>query len=167
MNGRAILLGTAIALAAAPAAGAQTPPPVDGGTNVGGTVPSYLELILGKPSTALAAFPRPRNYDMTFDAVVTATDTPTLLTLADGDAASGSRLGHLSSGARRLPLPLQAKVGSAAFQRLDSSIDPLLARWNDAITRKKATVRLRQTVRRRATGTYHKVVLVTVSSETP
>jgi hypothetical protein len=167
MNGRAILLGAVLGLAAAPGAAAQEPPPGDGGTTVGGSVPSYLELVLGTPATALAAFPKPRSYSMRFDAVVTATDSRTLLTLADGDTASGARRGHLSSGSRRLPLPLRAAVGSTALQSLDASIDPLLARWTGAIARRKATVHLRQTVRRRASGTYHKLVLVTVASETP
>jgi hypothetical protein len=56
-------------------------------------------------------------------------------------------------------------VGRAAFQGLDA--DPLLARWNDAITRKAVTVKLRQKVRSRAAGAYHKVILVTASSQTP
>jgi hypothetical protein len=163
-NGRTILLGAAMALAAAPAA-ASAQSPVDGGTEVGGSVPSYLELILGKPGTAFTTFPRVRTYSTSFEAVVTATDSPTVLTLADGDATSGAKLGHLSSGARRLPLPLEASVGRAAFQGLDA--DPLLARWNDAITRKPVTVKLRQKVRSRAAGAYHKVILVTASSQTP
>ena len=45
---------------------------------------------------------------MSFDAQVTATDAPTLLTLADGDATSGSKLGHISVGSKRLPAPLEA-----------------------------------------------------------
>jgi hypothetical protein len=99
--------------------------------------------------------------------MVTATDSPTMLTLADGDATSGARLGHLQSRARRLPLPLEATVGRAPFQALDASIDPLLSRYDDAVTREPATVRLRQKVRRKAPGTYHKIILVTLSTQTP
>jgi hypothetical protein len=163
-NGRTILLGAAMALAAAPAA-AWAQSPIDGGTEVGGSVPSYLELILGKPGTAFTTFPKVRTYSTSFKVVVTATDSPTLLTLADGDATSGAKLGHLSSGARRLPLPLEASVGRSAFQALDA--DPLLAHWNDAITRKPVTVKLRQKVRSRTAGAYHKVLLVTASPQTP
>jgi len=163
-NGRTILLGAAVALAAAPAA-AWAQSPIDGGTEVGGSVPSYLELILGEPGTAFTTFPKVRTYSTSFQAVVTATDSPTLLTLADGDATSGATLGHLSSGARRLPLPLEASVGRSPFQGLDAG--PLLAHWNDAITRKPVTVKLRQKVRSRATGAYHKVILVTASPQTP
>ena len=167
MKLRTILAGTALAaLAAAPAAWSQTPP-IEGGTNVGGTVPSFLELILTQPSKGFASFSKTKSYEMSFNAQVTATDSPTLLTLADGDATSGSKLGHISVGSKRLPSPLEARIGKAAFQRLDSSVDPLLTKWTQAQTRKKATIRLRQKVNGRATGSYRKLVLVTLSTETP
>jgi hypothetical protein len=165
---RRTALGVVLAAAVAPAAAwAQDPAPVGGGTEVGGSVPSYLELILTQPSASLSTFAKPRTYSTSFRAMVTATDKPTLLTLADGDATSGSRLGHLASGSKRLPLPLQASVGKAAFQGLDASIAPLLTRFNDAVTRQSETIRLRQQVRARAVGTYHKIILVTLSSQTP
>ena len=165
---RKILLGAALAAVAAPAAAwAQEPPPVDGGVPIGGSVPSYLELILGQPSSSFATFAKARTYTTSFAATVTATDRPTLLTLADGDASSGARLGHMASGSKRLPLPLEATVGKAAYQGLDASIDPLLTRFNDAVTRRRATVRLRQKMRAPAAGTYHKIILVTLSSQTP
>jgi hypothetical protein len=163
-----MLVGTALAAAVAPAAAwAQEPPPVDGGVGVGGSVASYLELILSKPTSSLATFATPRTYSASFKATITATDRPTLLTVADGDATSGSRLGHLASGSRRLPLPLEATVGTAAFQGLDAALDPLLTRFDDVVTRKTATIRLRQKVRAKAPGTYHKIILVTLSSQTP
>jgi hypothetical protein len=166
---RKVLLGAALAAAVAPAAAwaQEPPPPVGGGVGVGGSVASYLELILTKPASSLATFARPRTYSTSFKATITATDRPTLLTLADGDATSGSRLGHLASGSKRLPLPLEATVGRSAFQGLDASIDPLLTRFDDVVTRKTATIRLRQQVRAKAPGTYHKIILVTLSSQTP
>jgi hypothetical protein len=160
-----MLLGAAVATAVVPAAAASAQ--VGGGTNVGGTVPSYLELILGKPTSSLATFKKLRTYTSSVQVMVTATDRPTLLTLADGDAASGSRRGHLMSGAHRMPLPLEATIGRAAFQGLNASIDPLLATYSDAVTRRAATLRLRQKVQRKAPGTYHKIILVTASSQTP
>jgi hypothetical protein len=164
-----MLLGAAMAAAVVPAAAAraQEPPPAGGGTQVGGSVPSYLELILDKPTSSLSKFAKVRTYTASFRARVTATDEPTRLTLADGDATSGSRLGHLTSGSRRLPLPLEARIGKAAFQGLDASLDPLLTSFDDAVTRQAVTVRLRQKVARRAPGTYHKIMLVTLSSPTP
>jgi hypothetical protein len=99
MKLRTMLAGAVIAVLAAPTAAlAQTPDPVSGGTNVGGSVPSFLELILTQPSKGFAAFSKTKSYEMSFDAQVTATDAPTLLTLADGDATSGSKLGLISVG---------------------------------------------------------------------
>jgi hypothetical protein len=168
MKLRTILAGTALAVLAAPAAWAQTPPdPINGGTNVGGSVPSFLELILAQPTKGFAAFSKAKTYEMSFDAQVTATDAPTLLTLADGDATSGSKLGHISVGAKRLPAPLEATVGKAAFQPLDGTVDPLLTKWTQSATRAKATVKLRQKVTGKATGNYRKLLLITASSETP
>ena len=130
-------------------------------------MPSFLELILTQPAKGFAAFSKTKSYEMTFNAQVTATDSPTLLTLADGDATSGSKLGHISVGSKRLPSPLEAAVGKTAFQSLDSAVDPLLTRWTEAKTRAPATVKLRQKVKGKATGSYRKVVLVTLSTETP
>ena len=58
-------------------------------------------------------------------------------------------------------------MGKAAFQPLDSSVDPLLTKWTESVTRQQATVKLRQKVKGKATGNYRKVVLVTLSTETP
>jgi hypothetical protein len=167
MKLRTILAAAAIAALAAPTAAVAQTPPVDGGTNVGGVAPSFLELILTQPAKGFAAFSKSKSYEMSFDASATATDSPTLLSIADGDATSGSKLGHISVGSKRLPSPLEATVGKAAFQPLDGSVDPLLNKWSDVMTRSKATVKLRQKVTGKATGTYRKLVLVTLSTETP
>ena len=168
MKLRTMLAGAVIAVLAAPTAAlAQTPDPVNGGTNVGGSVPSFLELILTQPSKGFAAFSKTKSYEMSFDAQVTATDAPTLLTLADGDAISGSKLGHISIGSKRLAAPLEAAVGRSPFQPLDNAVDPLLAKWTQSATRLKSTVKLRQKVTGKATGNYRKVLLVTLSTETP
>jgi len=168
MKLRTMLAGAVIAALAAPtAAMAQTPDPVSGGTNVGGSVPSFLELILTQPSKGFAAFSKTKSYEMSFDAQVTANDAPTLLTLADGDATSGSKLGHISVGSKRLAAPLEAAVGRSPFQPLDNAVDPLLAKWTESATRLKSTVKLRQKVTGKATGNYRKVLLVTLSTETP
>jgi hypothetical protein len=150
---------------AAPAASAQTPP-IDGGTEVGGTVDSYLELILTQPD-GFSTFTKSGSPQLSFTALATGTENLAQLGIADGDAASGSELGHLACGAKRLPDPLEARVGSAAFQPLDDSVDPLLARWAKPVTRQQARVALRQTVRGKVAGTCRKVLLVTLSSETP
>jgi hypothetical protein len=157
------LAGVAAAVAAP--ARAQTPP-IDDGTTVGGRVDSSLELILTQPA-GLSTFKKAGTYTVSFGALATGTENLTQLSLADGDAASGSKLGHLSSGSKRLPDPLEARVGAAAFQPLDTAVDPLLTHWTGPIARKPATIVLRQRVRGKSSATYHKVVLVTLSSETP
>ena len=167
MKLRTILAATVIGALAAPGAAMAQTPPVSGGTDIGGSVPSFLELILTQPAKGFAAFSKAKSYEMSFDAQITATDPGTLLSLADGDATSGSKLGHLSVGSKRLPSPLEAAVGKSAFQPLDGSVDPLLTKLSDAATRSKTTVKLRQKVTGKATGTYHKLVLVTLSTETP
>ena len=157
MKLRTILAATALSAVAAPAAWAQTPP-IEGGTVVGGVTPSFLELTLTQPKASLSTFPRARTYTTSFDAMVTATDDTTMLTLADGDASSGSK---------RLSAPLEARVGRSAFQTLAQSVDPLLTRWHEPGARVKTTVQLRQKVSSRTSGSYRKLVLVTLSTETP
>ena len=166
MKLRTILAATAISAVAAPAAWAQTPP-IEGGTEVGGMVFSSLELTLSQPKASLSTFPRARTYTTSFDALVTATDDTTMLTLADGEVSSGSKRGRMASGSRLLPEPLEARVGRSSFQTLAQSVDPLLARWNAAQSRGKTTIQLRQKVDRKASGSYRKLVLVTLSTDTP
>jgi hypothetical protein len=169
MKLRTVLVATALtATAAAPAALAQGPPaPVDGGTNVGGTVPSFIELILTPPSTGFTTFPKAKTYTTSFKVQVTTTDPTAVLTLADGEVATGSTLGHLASGKKKLPLPLEASVGKAKFQSLDQPVEPLLNKWSEAAARSTVTVNLRQTVKAKASGNYRKVLLATLSTETP
>jgi hypothetical protein len=167
MKLRTILAASVIGALAAPGAALAQTEPVDGGVPIGGSVPSFLELILTQPAKGFAAFSKAKSYEMSFDAQVTTTDAPSLLAVADGDATSGSKLGHISVGSKRLPAPLEATVGKAAFQPLDGAVDPLLTKWTDTVTRSKATVKLRQKVTGKATGTYRKLVLVTLSTETP
>jgi hypothetical protein len=141
--------------------------PVDGGTNVGGTVNSYEELILTQP-TGLSKFKKAGTYSTSFTVMATGTENLTQLSIADGEAASGSKLGRMASGSKRLKDPLEARVGSSAFQPLDDSVDPLLARWAKPIVRQQAKVTLRQKVAGKpSSGAYRKVLLATLSPEMP
>jgi hypothetical protein len=169
MKLRTILAATALGAAAVPAAAAaQTPPdPISGGTQIGGLAPSYLELVLTQPATAFATFKKAKTYSAKVDASVIVTDDSANLSIADGEVAKGSKLGHLTSGSKKLPLALEARVGRSAFQPLDSTVDPLLARISGPVTRAKSTINLRQQVKRKASGSYRKIVLVTLSPETP
>jgi hypothetical protein len=146
-------------LAAAPAA-AQT--------DVGGTVPSMLELRLDDPS-GFASFPAgPGEHDLTVHARITSTANRTIVRVADGDITSGRRLGRLASGAGPLDEPLEARVGSDPFQPLNAEIDPILAEFGP-VANERVTIRLRQRINagERPRGTYEKTLLITLSSTAP
>src|SRR3954454_10194712 len=129
-----ILFAVILLLAVPGAASAQT-------TGVGGDVNSQMALGLDQPAQGFAAFNKARSYTTTLNARVTATDGPMLLSITDGDATSVSKRGHLSVGSKRLKAPLEAAVGSAAFQPLDASVDPLLKRWSDFGSNVAATIK--------------------------
>ena len=151
-----------LALMAAPAV-ADTPP-VEDGTAVGGVVDGSIELIL-PDANGFASFKRAGSFTLSFNVMATTTETGAELSIVDGDESSGSKLGHMSAGSKRLPDPLEARVGSTAFQPLDESFDPFSLRG--PFTRKTSKVTLRQKVRSKVSGTFGKTVLVTASSETP
>jgi len=167
MKLRTILAATALGAAAVPAvAGAQTEP-ISGGTQIGGVTPSFMELILTQPATTFKTFSKVKTYSAKVDASVILTDDVANLSIADGEVARGSKLGHLTSGSKKLPLALEARVGRSAFQPLDSSVDPFLAKVSGPANRTKSTINLRQRVKSKASGSYRKIVLVTLSTETP
>jgi hypothetical protein len=168
MKLRTFIAATAVgAMAvAAPAASAQTAP-VDGNTNIGGSVPSFLELIISQPKASFASFTSAKTYSTSFDVAVTTTDDAAQLSLADGEVNSGSKMGRLAAGSKLLPLPLEARVGKSAFAPLNTPVDSQLTKWTEAQARGKATVNLRQQVKAKAKGSYRKVLLVTLSTDTP
>ncbi len=159
----AVLAAVAAGAAAAPAA-AQDP-----GTEVGGTVPSYLALGLSDPE-GLATFPAGAGeYELAVRARVTTSDAGATLSVADGDVTSGSRLGRLASDAGVLDAPLEARIGAAAFQPLDARLDPVLAAFRRPVANAAATIRLRQRIGagERPSGTYAKTLLITLSADAP
>jgi hypothetical protein len=157
----------ALAALVAPTAAQAQGDPAGGNTGIGGDVHSFMELSLTQPAAGFAAFARAKPYEMSIDARVTTTDAPSSLSIADGEVISGSKAGHVTVGSKRLSSPLEAAVGKAAFQPLGSATDPLLTRWSTITGRAKATVKLRQRVTAKSTGSYRKLVLVTLSTETP
>jgi hypothetical protein len=68
-----------------------------------------------------------------------------------------------------LERPLEARAGSAAFQPLDVTIDPLLAHFDRPVSSERTTIRLRQRIEagERPRGTYTKTLLITLSSTAP
>ena len=153
---------TAVAiLAAAPSVAAAQE------TTLGGTVPSFTELVLPKPKTLLQTFPKAKTYTASFQVAVTTTEPSLQLSVADGDVASGSRRGRLKAGSKLLALPVEARVGRTAFAPLNLAVDTPLSRFTGPLSRGKATVDLRQRVGKKAAGSYRKLTLVTVSLDTP
>jgi hypothetical protein len=165
--GRPALLVAALAvLGGAPVALAE------GGTPVGGTVESTLALSLGEPSpfARVSTGHRRSMYDATIPVEVTATDAPVRLSLADGEAISGSRRGHLVRGRSSLAIALQVAAGRGRFRSLDASVDSVLEQWGEPVSLEAATIRLRQAVRgahQPPIGDYHKLLLVTVTAAGP
>jgi hypothetical protein len=151
-----------LAFAAVPAV-AQTAP-VEDGTSVGGKVDGSLELVLPQ-TNGFATFKRAGTFTYSFNVMTTTTETSAELAIVDGEATSGSKLGHMSSGSKRLPDPLEARVGNVAFQPLDQSLDPFSLAG--PMSRKTSKITLRQKVRSKPKGTYRAVLLVSASSETP
>ena len=138
------------------------------GTDVGGTVPSFLKLAVEDVS-GFASFPAGAGeYEVDVRTRVTATDPRARLTVADGDAADGRRLGHLSSAASVLSEPLEARAGGV-FASLDATVEPLLEVWSRPVANELAIVHLRQRIgpRERPRGTYTKTIYVTLSPDAP
>jgi hypothetical protein len=129
-----------VALVALPAA-AQAQ-----GTEVGGSVPSMLELSLD--DVALGRLPA--RGELSVRARVTSTTSRTWLSAVDEDSGRS---------------PLEARVGGSAFQPLDLSIDPLLAVFRHPVANERATIRLHRRAGARGSGT--ETVLITVSPDAP
>jgi hypothetical protein len=134
------LVLAALALAVVPAA-AQAQD-----TDVGGSVPSVLELTLSDVSLGRL----PANGDLTARVRVTSTINRTALSAVDEDLGRS---------------PIEARVGSSVFQPLDLSIDPLLAVFRRPVANEKATIRLRRRPGARVPSST--TVLITVSPDGP
>ncbi len=162
----ALLVAALAVLGGAPTALAEP------GTPVGGTVESTLALSLGEPSlfASVRAGHRRSVYDATIPVEVTATDAPVKLSLADGEAISGARRGHLVRGDSSVAIALQAAAGRGRFHSLDTSVDPVLEQWGEPVSAEEATIRLRQVVHgahQPPIRGYHKLLLVTVTVAGP
>ena len=134
------LVLAALALAVVPAA-AQAQD-----TDVGGSVPSVLELTLSDVSLGRL----PASGDLTARVRVTSTINRTALSAVDEDLGRS---------------PIEARVGSSVFQPLDLSIDPLLAVFRRPVANEKATIRLRRRPGARVPS--RTTVLITVSPDGP
>jgi hypothetical protein len=163
---RLTITGALLVFAVLPAtAGAQ------GGTSVGGDVPSFLQLTLTQPVAAFSSFPA-RNvvhtYSLQIAAQVTATDAPLVMTIDDADAAGSSRHGYLFSGSQSLASPLEVATGTNTWAGLDGTGEPLLGQWAVPVSNAPAAIRLRQQVSPHDHHSgFHKLLLLTVSTQSP
>ncbi len=160
---RLIMVGVVLALAAVPVvAGAQT--------SVGGNVPSFVQVSVLQPN-GFGSFPKgpaTHTYSLSVATQITATDYPLTMSISDGDDSSGARHGRLISGTSALPTPLQVDTGGSAWHGLDAPADQPLAHWNQPVTHAATTIRLRQQVGGSSPRTgYHKLLLLTVSAQSP
>lgn len=164
MKVRMLVAGSVAAagLIAAPMASAQ------GTVTPEGKVPSYVELVLGQPAASFSTFRSAKTYTTSFTAAVTISDQKATLSVTDGDVTKGSKIGRLANGSKLLPEPLEARVGkSSAFAPLDSAMDLPLARFTTVQANSDVKVDLRQKVEKKTSGSYRKLLLVTLSSDTP
>lgn len=157
---RTLVLAAGFLLVAAAPAAAQT--------DVGGAVPSMMELELDDPSGFDSFPPGPGEHELAVHARITSTGNRAFVRVADGDVASGRRLGRMASSASVLDEPLEARVGSDPFQPLDTAIDPIVAEFGP-VANERVTIRLRQRINagERPRGTYDKTLLITLSSNAP
>lgn len=156
--------GLALALAVSAGSSAEGQAP---GTEVGGTVPSTLELGIDSVGTFAPFTAGPSTRQLVVRTRVTSTDKTATLSIADGDVASGRRVGRLSAALSR---PLEIRLGpTGPFKPLDEISDAALAAYTDPVANAAATFHVRQRVLagERPKPTYPKTLLITLSSDAP
>ncbi len=137
-------------------------------TDVGGSVDSLLSLELVDDPSGFASFPGGAGeYDLAIRTRITSTANRAFVSVADGDVASGNRVGRLAGGSV-LDEPLEARAGSNPFEPLDAAVDPILAEFGP-VANERVTIRLKQRIGagERPRGTYTKTLLITLSANAP
>ena len=144
-----------------------TASPAAAQTDVGGQVDSLLMLSLDDAS-GFETFDGPGAYDLLVRARITSTGNRALLSVADGDIASGNRLGRMAGSASLLDNPLEARVGTSPFEPLNAAVDPILAEFG-TVANERVNIRLQQRIDagERPRGTYTKTLLITLSATAP
>jgi len=136
-------------------------------SNIGGAVPTLIALSIGTP-TALAASGRDA-YVLRVPVEVTSTVDQVRLSVGDGEDFAGPAHGRVHDGGQLLAAPLEVAVGDGPAQSLAAPTDPLLETWNGPTALAPAEVVVSQRVAHRlaAVQSLQKVVLITVSTDTP
>lgn len=134
---------------------------------VGGTVLPSIALSIGVPSGFQAV--DGGNYVLRVPVAVTASVGDVRLSVADGEDPAGGAHGRLHDAAGLASAPLMVSVTGGPAQSLAAPVDPLLKVWHQPVALAPATIVIRQQLKGslQAVKPLHKLVLITVSSETP
>ena len=143
-------------------------------TDVSGSVPATLSLLVGAPASFGPFTPGVgRDYFATTTANVISTAGDAVLSVAD---TSSTATGHLVNGAFSLPQPLQARARnpantSTAYNNVGSAATPLnLLAYGGPISNDPVSLDFKQTIGASdplRTGTYSKTLTFTLSTTTP
>jgi hypothetical protein len=165
----AAIVAIVTALAGAVGAHAQAP-------EVGGAVPSVLSLSLGQSSGFSVdgrSLRRAKHgghvYSATIELTVTATDTPTRLGIADGEAMAGKRDGHMVDGEKILSPALEVSVAGGPYRSLAGPVEPQLDEWRQPLADRLVSIHLRQLYMgtAKSLARFHKLLLVTATAGGP
>jgi len=139
--------------------------PAGADLQVGGAVPDLIRIDVGTPS----AFAKVggTTYELRVPVEVTSTTDETHLSIADGEDFKAPGRGHLRSGQQIAAAPLEVAAVPRPAQPLSAPVDPLLQTWFRALARSPVTIALRQSLPHGSIAGLHKVVLITVSAQTP
>jgi len=134
---------------------------------VGGTVLPEIALSIGTPTALQAA--GHDDYLLQVPVQVTSSVDQVRLSVADGEDPAGAAHGHLHDGAGVAAAPLFVSVGTGPTKSLAAPVDPLLKTWNGPVALAPATVVVRQRLAGslRVATALHKLILISVSTETP
>jgi hypothetical protein len=143
-------------------------------TDVSGTVPATLSLLVGPPASFGPFTPGvARDYFATTTANVISTAGDAVLSVAD---TSSTATGHLVNGTYSLPQPLQARARnpantSTAYNNVGSAASPLnLLAYGGPISNDPVSLDFKQVIGAGdplRTGTYSKTLTFTLSTTTP
>jgi hypothetical protein len=165
MRRRAVIAATALAIVVVGAVGSSAEGQAPG-TEVGGTVPSTLELTIDQAGVFAPFAAGPSSRQLLVRTRVTSTDKTASLSIADGDVTAGPRVGRLSAA---MSQPLEIRVGAGGFKPLDEISDATLVAFDEPVANAASTLRVRQRVLagERPKPTYTKTLLITLSSDAP
>jgi hypothetical protein len=142
--------------------------PAGAALQLGGSVPQLIAVAIGAP-TSFKHVPGGDVYELEVPVRVTSTVRAARLSVADGENFQGRARGRLRDGSRVASAPLTVATGNQPPQALSAPTDPVLETWTRAVTLAPAPVAIRQALPggMSTAANFHKMVLITISSDTP